>query len=174
MNTEQQITTLNILSLFETSKEQRNTFVQDVIERLRNEEVDPLKIHIQLKAMEEIVKSFTDKSEKTNKNFLTAIDYSGMLLNAAEKNGKKFQMFNAEFSIKEVGTVYDWSKCEDVELAEMLSKQDELKEKIKAKQDFLKTVPLAGLLVTNEETGDTYKVYPPVKSSTTSVAVSLK
>lgn len=174
MTTEQQVTTLNILSLFETTKEQRISFAQDVVERLRNEEIDPLKVHIQLKAMEEIFKSLTDKSEKTNKNFLLAIDYAGMLLDAAEKNGKKFQMFNAEFSVKEVGTAYDWSKCEDVELADMLQQQDALKEKIKSKQDFLKTVPLSGMVITNENTGETYKVYPPAKSSTTAVAVSLK
>jgi len=169
-----ELSTVNILSLFETTKEQRTSFVNDIIQRLRDEEVDPLKIHLQIKAMEEIIKSLTDSSEKTNKNFLLAIDYKNMLLEAAEKNGKKFQMFNAEFSIKEVGTVYDWSKCDDIELSELLQQQDALKEKIKAKQDFLKTVPLSGLVVTNEDTGDTYKVYPPAKSSTTSVAVSLK
>jgi len=172
MNNELLITPLNILSLFETTKEQRATFAQDVVERLRNEEIDPLKVHIQLKAMEEIFKSLTDKSEKTNKNFLLAIDYANMLLDAAEKNGKKFQMFNAEFSIKEVGTTYDWSKCEDPELAEMIKQQDELKVKIKEKQDFLKTVPLPGLDIRIDD--ELVTVYPPSKSSTTAVAVSLK
>lgn len=174
MMEQNEITTLNILSLFETSKEQRNTFVQDVIERLRSEEVDPLKIHIQLKAMEEIVNSLTSRTEKTNKNFLLAIDYHNILLDAAEKNGKKFQMFNAEFSIKEVGAKYDFSKCEDAYLDALLEKQIALDAEVKLRQDFLKTVPQSGLLVTNEETGETYKVYPPSKSSTTSVAVSLK
>lgn len=167
-----ELTTTNILSLFETTKEQRTSFVQDIVQRLRDEQVDPLKVHTQVKAMEEIINSLTNRTEKTNKNFTLAIDYHKMLLDAAEKNGKKFQMFNAEFSVKEVGTAYDWSKCEDVELIEMLAKQDELKEKIKAKQDFLKTVPISGIDI---RIGDELvTVYPPAKSSTTSVFVTLK
>lgn len=168
----EQLTTVNILSLFETTKEQRSTFMNDIVQRLRDEEVDPLKIHLQIKAMEEIINGLTNTAEKTNKNFLLAIDYKKMLLEAAEKNGKKFQMFNAEFSIKEVGTVYDWSKCADPELEEMLAEQDTLKEKIKAKQDFLKTVPEAGLDI--RVVDELVTVYPPAKSSTTAVAVSLK
>ena len=170
----EQLTTTNILSLFETTKAERTTFAIDVVEKLRNEEADPLKIHLQIKAMEEIINSLTNTTEKTNKNFTLAIDYKNMLLEAAEKHGKKFQLHNAEFSIKEVGTKYDFSNCEDLGLSELLLKQAEIDAKVKAKQDFLKTVPLSGIVITDEETGDTYKVYPPSKTSTTSVAVSLK
>ena len=169
-----ELTTTNILSLFETTKEQRKTFAEDIVQRLRNEEVDPLKIHTQIKAMEEIINSLTNRTEKTNKNFLLAIDYQKILLDAAEKNGKKFQMFNAEFSVKEVGTAYDWSKCEDIELNSLLLEQDAIKEKIKSKQDFLKTVPISGLSILIESTGEMITVYPPAKSSTTSVSVTLK
>ena len=169
-----ELTTLNILSLFETNKDQRRFFAEDIVQNLRDEVADPLKVHIQIKAMEEIINSLTNTTEKTNKNFTLAIDYKNMLLAAAEKNGKKFQMFNAEFSIKEVGTKYDFSKCEDLELNDLIAKQVEIDLKIKAKQEFLKTIPVAGVVITNEETGETYKVYPPAKSSTTSVAVSLK
>ncbi len=169
-----ELTTTNILSLFETTKEQRTSFAKDVVDNLRNELSDPLKVHLQLKAMEEIINSLTNTTEKTNKNFTLAIDYKSMLLDAAEKHGKKFQLHNAEFSIKEVGTKYDFSQCEDLELIDLIVKKVEIDTKIKAKEDFLKTVPLSGLIVTNEETGETYKVYPPSKTSTTSVAVSLK
>jgi len=168
----QELTTVNILSIFETTKDQRKSFAEDIVNRLRNGEADPLKVHVQVKAMEEIIKTITDKSEKTNKNFTLAIDYNTMLLDAAEKNGKKFQMFNAEFSVKEVGTVYNWEQCNDPELAELLSIHESTKEKIKQKQDFLKTVPLSGIDIRIND--ELVTVYPPSKSSTTSVAVSLK
>jgi hypothetical protein len=168
----EQLTTTSILSLFETTKEQRQTFCADIVERLIEGETDPLKVHLQIKAMEEVIKSLTDSSEKTNKNFALAMTYKNLLLAAAEKHGKKFQLHNAEFSIKEVGTVYNWINCADPELAEMLAKQDELKEKIKAKQEFLKTVPVSGLDILIGD--ELVKVYPPAKTSTTSVAVSLK
>ena len=168
----QELTTVNILSIFETTKDQRKSFTEDIVNRLRNGEADPLKVHVQVKAMEEIIKTITDKSEKTNKNFTLAIDYNNMLLDAAEKNGKKFQMFNAEFSVKEVGTVYNWEQCNDPELAELLSIHESTKEKIKQKQDFLKTVPLSGIDIRIND--ELVTVYPPSKSSTTRVAVSLK
>jgi hypothetical protein len=169
-----QLTTTSILSLFETTKEQRTTFVNDIVEKLVNEETNSLKVHLQIKAMEDIINSLTSRDEKKNKNFLAATTYQKLLLEAAEKYGKKFGLFNAEFSIKEVGTKYDFSNCEDLELIELTKQMEEISTKLKAKQDFLKTVPVSGMVITNEETGETYKVYPPAKSSTTSVAVTLK
>jgi hypothetical protein len=41
-------------------------------------------------------------------------------------------------------------------------------------EDFLKKVPHQGLDIINGVTGEVHKVYPPAKSSTTNVAVSLK
>lgn len=169
-----QVDTKEVLGLFDTNKEQRKIFIAEVVQNMREGNADPLKVHLQVKAMEEIITGLTSTDEKKNKNFALAIDYKNMLLEAAEKHGKKFTLHNAEFSIKEVGTVYDWTKCEDPELNAMLLAMDELKEKIKAKQDFLKTLSVEGLMITKEESGDTFKVYPPAKSSTTSVAVSLK
>jgi len=167
-----ELTAPSILSLFETNKEQRKSFVTDVVERLRNGEIDPLKVHLQVKAMEEIITTLTSTDEKKNKNFTLAIDYKNMLLRSAEQHGKKFQLHNAEFSIKEAGTVYDWSKCEDPELNELLAQEKALKEKIKAKQDFLKTVPASGIEIRFGD--ELVTVYPPAKSSTTSVSVTLK
>ena len=161
-NIDTELSTINILSLFQTTKAERASFVNNVIANIQDESVDPLKIHLQLK-------SLIDISEQ----LLESDIYKKYLLEAAE-HGKKFSFQNAEFSIKEVGTKYSWDKCDDAELAELTYKGDQIKEQIKSKQEFLKKLPSSGMLITNEETGETYKVYPPSKSSTTSVAVTLK
>ena len=164
-----QITSTNILSLMETTKEQRTSFVNDVITRIENGEVDALKIHCQVKSMESILELFTDKKTATGKA------YSGLVLEEASKQGgKSFDFYNAKFQIKEAGTVYDWTVCEDMELNDLLIKLDVIKSDIKSKQEFLKNVKPEGMLITDEATGDTYKVYPPSKSSTTVVSVSIK
>ena len=162
-NETQELSTINILSLFQTTKAERAAFVSNVITNIEDESVDPLKIHLQLK-------SLIDISEQLLENET----YRKYLLSAAEKNGKKFTYQNAEFSIKEVGTRYNWDNCDDIELTDLLLQNESLKEKLKVKQDFLKKVPIAGLAVLNEETGETYKVYPPSKSSTTAVSVTLR
>lgn len=157
----EQLTTINILSLFETTKEQRKSFVEDLITKLDGGEVDPLKVHLQLKAMEEIVKTCTSDE-----------NYRSTLMSAASHHGRKFQMFNAEFLTKEVGVKYDYSRCGDDELTIMQIQADELNAKIKQRQEFLKTVPISGIDIRQGD--ELVTVYPPSKSSTTSVTVTLK
>ena len=159
----QELSTINILSLFQTTKAERAAFVSNVITNIEDESVDPLKIHLQLK-------SLIDISEQLLENET----YRKYLLSAAEKNGKKFTYQNAEFSIKEVGTKYNWENCGDIELKQMEFDAAILKDKIKAKQEILKRTSLSGMLITNKETGETYEVFPPSKSSTSAVSVTLK
>ncbi len=157
-----EITTQGILSLFETTKQERNTFTSDVLERIENGTADPVKVHLQLKCMEEIVKSLTgNESYKTH------------LIDAAEKNGKKFMAFNAEFSIKEMGTKYDYSQCNDDYLLNMLETLEKLNKEIKERQEYLKHLPAVGVSILEVE-GELIKLYPPTKTSNTTVAVTLK
>lgn len=78
-----------------------------------------------------------------------------------------------KFTLSEVGTVYDFSKCNDLMLEELESKAREAADAVKVRKEFLKTVPVKGLIVTDPESGDTYTVYPPSKSSKSSFKVSL-
>ena len=162
MNNE--LTTTAILSLFQTDKSQRETFVYDIVQKVGNGDVDPLVVHLQVKCMEDIIKLI-------NANSI----YKSVLLEASEKQGQKsFQFHNSKFEIKEVGTKYDFSKCEDVVLDRLHKQQEELDAEVKARETMLKSVSIKGMVVTDPETGETFTVYPPAKSSTTSVAVTLK
>ena len=157
-----EITTQGILSLFETTKAERSTFTINVMERIEEGTADPIRVHLQLKAMEEIVKALN-----TNER------YKELLLDAAEKNGRKFMAFNAEFQVKEMGQRYDFTYCGDDELLEMYTAQDRIKYLIKEREEFLKKVPVAGMQKVTE-TGEVVTLFPPSKTSTTTVAVSLK
>lgn len=159
-----ELSTTSILSLFETTKSERQSFCIDLISRLENGEADPLKIHLQIKSAEDLIKQLNDNRV-----------YKSYLLDAAEKmGGKSFEFGNAKFEIKEVGTKYDYSQCADTVLSELETKAAEVNEQLKARQKFLQTVPISGMTLVIEETGETITVYPPAKSSTTSVAVTLK
>lgn len=159
-----ELSTTSILSLFETSKEQRQSFALGVVDALQQGEAEPLKVHLQVKCMEDIIKLL-------NANSI----YKSSVLEAAQKYGAKtFEYQQAKIEIKETGVKYDYSKCEDVVLNEMYKQQEDLDAKIKARETMLKSVSPKGMIVTDEETGDTFTVYPPAKSSTTNVAVTLK
>jgi len=159
-----ELSTTSILSLFETTKEQRESFALDLIDKIDSGNVDPLKVHLQVKCMEDVVKLIN-----ANTNYKKAI-----LESAENVSQKSFQFHNAKFEIKETGVKYDFSKCEDEVLTRLYSQQSELDAKVKSRESMLKTVSAKGMIITDEETGETFTVYPPAKSSTTSVAVTLK
>lgn len=159
-----ELTTTSILSLFETNKDQRQSFAMSVVDALDNGQVEPLKVHLQVKCMEDIIKLL-------NANTI----YKSRVLEAAQTYGEKsFQYNNAKVEIKEVGTKYDFSKCEDPILADLYNKQMELDKAVKDRETMLKTVSEKGLIITDPESGETFTVYPPAKSSSTSVAITLK
>jgi len=157
------LTVQSILSLFQTDKAQRATFVSDIIARLEEGSAKPLEVHLQAKAMIEIAEALI--ADNT---------YRDILLEEATKYGKAFDYQNAKFSIREVGTKYDYSQCGDLILAELQERSERATKALKERQDFLKVVPAAGVIYVDETTGDSYKIYPPSKQSTTSVTVSLK
>jgi len=155
---------LKTISLFELDKVGREEFVIQVIEAMEAGKVEPILVHLQVKGMEKLIESFTE-----NKS------YKSLVLDSVRTYGEKdVQFHNGKFDIKEVGVKYDYSQCNDSELMQWQAELAQLTEKIKAKQKFLQTVPAKGLLVTNEETGETATIYPPSKTSTTSVQCTLK
>jgi hypothetical protein len=154
------IVTTTDLSLFETTKAQRQDFAQSVINSLKEGLTDPLKVHLQVKCLEDIVKQLTTHPE-----------YKDLTLEEASKHGKSFELHNAKFEIKEAGVKYDYSNCGDPVYNELAQKMAELEKEIKDRQAFLKAVkPGTEILVEDE----VVILYPPVKTSTTSITVNLK
>jgi hypothetical protein len=116
-----------------------------------------------LSAMEAFVKEV-----KGNKQY---IDF---VRDEIAKHGKSANTGSGtKIELAEVGTKYDFSKCEDPKIIELENKINYLDSELADRKDFLKTVPLSGLLVTDENTGETYKVYPPSKTSTSSYKVTI-
>lgn len=153
--------TVTNLSLFETSKEERQQFAIQVANNLMEGMADPLKVHLQVKCMEDIIKQLTSNSI-----------YKTMVLSEAQKYGKTFDQHNAKFEIKEMGVKYDYSNCNDPVYNELQDKLAALESEIKFRQAFLKAIPLSGQEIVIDD--ELVKVYPPSKTSTTTVTVNLK
>ena len=152
----------SIVALFQTNKEQRQSFASQVIQSVTEGNVNPLNVHLQLKAMEDIIEII--KSDPK---------YKETVLTTAETNGKSFEYQNAKIDIREVGTKYDFSKCNDSLYSELEAQQATLKDKIKQRADFLKKAPIEGTNIV-DMFGEVVTVYPPAKSSTTSIIVTFK
>lgn len=159
-----ELTTTSILSLFETNKEQRQSFALGIVEALENGEVDALKIHLQVKCMEDIIKLL-------NSNTI----YKKSVLDAAEKQGQKsFEYMNSKVEIKEAGVRYDFEKCNDKEWEVLDANNRSAQYHLKEREKFLMTIPAKGLEIVDTFTGEMVTIYPPAKSSTTTVAITLK
>ena len=157
-----ELTANNVLALFYTSKQERQTFVTDAIERILDGHEDPIKALITLKCMEEIIDKITG-----NKGFRDAC------ITEAEKYGKTFDKVNAKLAIREAGVKYNFEECGDLELLELMTMRQDLDEKIKKRQEFIKMIPIEGIEVINED-GVISHIYPPSKTSTTTLTVTLK
>lgn len=151
-----------IINIFDVDKTQRQSFVTSVIESVKSGNVNPLELHCNMKAMTEIVGSINKFPE-----------YKEAIMEQAEKyDGKTFEYGHAKITIKEVGVNYDFSECNDLEYNELKTQFDELQAKVKDREKFLKAMPKKQVLI-DEETGETYEVFPAVKTSTTSLSVTL-
>jgi len=146
-----------------------------IIQSIEDGEMDPLKALSGLKAIESLVTILTDKNPKTNKWADKAIALQSHITDSAGAyNEKKFSLYGATFTKTEVGTKYDYSLCNDAKLPELEKAAKDAADALKKRQDFLKTVDPKGLEVLDTETGNVFTVYPPSKSSTSTVSVSFK
>jgi hypothetical protein len=149
------------LSLFETSKTERQEFAQSVINNAKEGLLNPLKLHLQVKCLEDLIKQITSNPS-----------YRELTLDEAYKYGKTFEHYNAKFEIKEMGVKYDYSVCQDPIYNKLKDELEALQEKIKAREMVLKSLSQEGLQTLIED--EVVTLYPPNKTSTTTISVNLK
>jgi hypothetical protein len=148
--------TLSVINLMPSTKEQINQFAELTINSIIAGNVDPLKIDIQLKAIEETIKKI-----RSDAQIKTAI------LKEAEKYGQKsFSFQGCKIQVTELGSKYDFSNCNDVILKRLENQSENLNVEIKNRQEYLKFCK-PGSPQIDPETGEAFEVYPPVKNSTT-------
>ena len=156
----------SILSLFQTTKDQRNTFVSAIVKEIADGSKDAMQVHLQVKCIEHLIDALKENPE-----------YKKYLLSDTKiaLSGAKFAYFqNAKFEISEVGTKYDFSGCNDSVLVDLQNKATAAIEALKDRQEFLRKIPVTGIELINQSTGEIEMIYPASKTSTTIVKVTLK
>jgi hypothetical protein len=74
--------------------------------------------------------------------------------------------------LAEVGVKYDFSKCGDEQINDLFAEQERIESLIKERQTFLKTIPVSGLDIVTIN-GELVTIYPPSKSSTSSIKTTI-
>lgn len=158
MQTEQ----ITALELFETGLKKSDlrimasNAVDSVLER-----GNVLQVAEALSAMENFVKEVKDDPR-----------FKDYVREEATKTPKGFiSNSGAKIECCEVGTSYDFSNCNDPKLDILEDQLKTITDEVKARKDFLKTVPLSGMDVYVMD--ELVTVYPPSKTSTSSFKVTL-
>jgi len=142
------------------SKTQVEQYFKLIRESVLDGEVEPLKFAVIISAMEKLFSSL--KKDHLIKD---------CILEESEKYGaKSFEYSNAKFNIREVGVKYDFNYCMDVEWERLDSDGKRIAALKKERETFLKTIN-PGIEIFGS---DGVQLQPPAKSSTTSVAITLK
>jgi hypothetical protein len=78
-----------------------------------------------------------------------------------------------KFTLAETATTYDFSSCGDPVLKELEEQEAVLKDVIKKRKEFLKSIEAKGMTIVLEGSGEVVTIYPPVKTSKSSFKISL-
>lgn len=152
------MTPTSLLAIMPNKKEEIKTFSELLINQVKNGEIDPLKIQVQLKAISNVI----DKVSESE-------DYKKAIRNEAEKHGKSFSLYGANISLIEAGTKYDYSNCNHLEYFDICQEIERLEGKKKVIETLLKAIKETTGMVIYGEVRD---VNPPVKSSTSSIKIT--
>jgi len=152
-----------ILSQFPQTKNEIQSFVDGLVESVMNGDTSPLLINVQLSALEAVV-------EGVKKN----PDFKESVLNEAMRYGTKtFDAYNAQIQVKETGVKNDYSLCGHPQYDAICEKIAELTEQKKSFEKYLQSLRAKTDFI-NPETGEMCAIYPPVRTATTSVTVTIK
>ncbi len=154
-------TAIGVLDMFSTSRTGIDVFSDQVIKSVQEGEVNPLKVRIWIKTMEEII----DRIKK---------ETNAHQLREAEKYPEKsFEYAGAKIEKAELGTSYDYSVCCDPVFEIRETSLNAAKELLSERQKFLQAIK-EPLIIVNDETGEVCTINPPLKKSTSGLKVSIK
>jgi hypothetical protein len=77
-----------------------------------------------------------------------------------------------KIELAEVGVKYDYTKCNDEQLNDLVAEQERIESLIKERQTFLKTISVSGLDIVTIN-GELVTIYPPSRSSTSSIKTTI-
>ncbi len=145
------------------TKGNAETVAEQIVSMVTEGDVSPLEMHARLSFAEKVIKDVKEN-----------LCYRESLLNEAEKYGKSFTKNGCDFTIKESASKYDYSNCNYPPYQKLQKQLELISEEKKSTETYLKSIPISGTTVVDEETGEVLKIYPPSKSSKTIVQVTIR
>jgi len=152
---ENAISTINLMPSTQSEVDRMYLMIKNEI--LSGSE-NPLKLEVQLKAMEDLIKKLRSDEEIKDQ----------MIIEGYKHPEKSFEMYGAKFTKTTVSVKYDFSDCNDQEYLNLKHITDSYKKELKEREDFLKGLKKS---MADPESGEI--INPPVKIGKESISVKL-
>lgn len=154
-------TAYGALKIMPVTKDQVVMFSKQLIQGVKNGEINPLELLVMLRAL-----------EKTAELVLESIDPE--IQRAKDKySEREFKVLGATLEKAEVGTKYAYNRTGDTEWERRHAAVESAKSLLSERESFLRALKEPITLV-SEETGEITSIRPPLKSSKSSVKVFIK
>lgn len=153
---------LQVLNGINVSKEGVSTLISQMKESFFSGEVDIL----QSLSKMEILKQSLEEFKKDP-------DVRDCVLREVDKYGKEAIICGVKIKQIESGVKYDFESTGDPKIFDLLRNEKQIKESVKERTNFLKSLPTEGITELDENTGEVNRIYPPSKSSTTTFSITL-
>lgn len=147
------------INQYTPSKASLEGYVTDIFNNIKDGGDNPIEIAAKL----DFIMKICEGAKK---------EIKGLVVRELEKAKERKDYFGYRIEVTEVGK-YDFTNCGDAKWYDLQEQLKNLEAKIKERETFLKGIkePLA---VFDEETGEVFKVMPPVKPTTTTPKFTLK
>ena len=150
-----------VLNLLASTSHQIEAFSSSIINEVKNGELSPLRVLVQLRAQERATKQILDAIKEN-------------IITEAEKYpGKDFELWGNTLSKEDVKTEYDYTVCKDVIWEMLKTEADKYARLVKERESFLRSLK-ESMVVVDILTGEISEIRPPFKKSTPGVKVKIK
>lgn len=150
-----------VMNLFSTSRTGIDVFSDQIIQAVKEGEINPLQVRIWIKTMEEIIERV---KKETSENQLREAD---------KWSEQKFLYLGATIEKADVKTEYDYSVCGDIDYELFEVALNTAKESLEDRKKFLRSLK-EPLDILDKDSGEVRTVRPPLKKSTAGLKVSIK
>lgn len=154
-------TAAGTLMLLASTQTQCDVFSDQLIESVKTGEVDPIKVLVQLRAMERISKRVIGEIMEN------------CLSEAANYPEKSFTYYGNQVEKAPVHTEYDYTNCNDPEWIRLNIEFKLAKEAKDKRESFLKAMTRTETTL-DKDSGEVIEIYPPNKKVTDGLKISIK
>jgi hypothetical protein len=147
---------IHIKSITESTKSELENLASLLLEQSEGYEIE---LYIFAKKLEFLSKTLQEISH----------EYA---LSEAEKM-KGESIYNSKIEVKDVGVKYDYNVCKYAPYDNLLSGKKQIDLELKSMEALLKSINKPTTIV-DEETGDVMNVSPPLRTSKTSIVLSIQ